>query len=337
MQQKNFTRIAINGFGRIGRAAFKAALNNHIKIVAINDLSDTAALAHLLKYDSVYGSYNRAVTSDPKNIIVDGIKYPVFAIKEAKDLPWKKLEVDVVLECTGKYVNDGTAKAHLQAGAKKVIISAPAKGKPFVPTYVFGSNEEQYKGEALISMGSCTTNCIAPISKVIQENFGIKEAFFTTIHAYTADQNLVDGPHKDLRRARSAAINTIPTSSGAAISVAETQPKLKEKFDGLAVRVPVVCGSLTDLVFLVRTKTTVAKVNGVLKKAARLKNLQKYLSVTDDPVVSSDIVGNPASSIVDLSLTMVVSGDLLKVLSWYDNEWAYSLRLVEMAEYIMNK
>lgn len=336
MKQTQPVKVAINGFGRIGRAAFKAALEGQsVKVVAINDLVDTATLAHLLKYDSVYGFFEKKVEHDEKNLIVDGIKYPALSVKEASSLPWRKLGVDVVLECTGRYVNDGAAKVHWQAGAKKVIVSAPAKGKGAVPTYVFGSNEKEYKGENLISMGSCTTNCIAPITKVIQENFGIKQAFFTTIHAYTADQNLVDGPHKDLRRARSAAYSIIPTSSGAAISVAETQPNLKGRFDGLAIRVPVICGSLTDLVFLLRAKTTVQKVNAVLKKAARSKELARYLTTISDEIVSADIIKNTASSIVDLNLTMVVNGDLVKVLAWYDNEWAYSLRLVEMAQYIM--
>lgn len=331
-------KIAINGFGRIGRAAFKIALeNSKFQVVAVNDLTDNATLAHLLKYDSVYGVYNKEIKSDEKNIYIDGVAYHSYSIKELEQLPWKNLEIDVILECTGKFLKDGVAEGHLKAGAKKVILSAPAKGNPKVPTYLIGVNEDKYNGEDVISNASCTTNCIAPVTKVILDNFGIKKAFLNTIHSYTADQNLVDGPHKDLRRARSAAQNIVPTSTGAAIAVTEVLPELKNKFDGVAIRVPSVCGSLSDITYTLKNKTTTEEVNKVLKKAAASGRLKNILAVTNEPIVSSDVIGNPASTIVDLPSTMMLGDDYLKVLAWYDNEWGYSCRLVEMAEVVMKK
>jgi len=338
IKPKKQINLAINGFGRIGRAAFKIALKNpNLKIVAINDLVDNATLAHLLKYDSVYGRYDKNIKSDSKNIYVDKTKYPVFAEMDPAKLPWKKYEVDVVLECTGRFVKDGAAKAHHKAGAQKVILSAPAKGKPEIPTYLIGVNTDKYKGEEIISNASCTTNCIAPVTKVIDENFGIKSAFLNTIHSYTADQNLVDGPHRDLRRARSAAHNIIPTTTGATIAVTKIIPKLEGKFEGVALRVPTICGSISDLTFLVRTKTTAKQVNSVLKKASRSKELKNILNTSDEPLVSSDIIGSEYSAIVDLQSTQVLNETLIKVLAWYDNEWAYSHRLVEMIEIVMKK
>ena len=331
-------RVAINGLGRIGRAVFKIALENpKIKIVAINDLTDNQTLAHLLKYDSVYGAYKKDVSSDKKNLYVDKAKYPVYALPEPVKLPWKKLNVDVVLECTGRFVKDGAARAHIKAGAKKVIISAPAKGKGNVPTYLIGVNADKYQGENLISMASCTTNSIAPVTKIIDENFGIKQAFLTTIHSYTANQNLVDGPHKDLRRARAAAYNIVPTTTGATHAVIKAMPKLKDRFEGIAVRVPTICGSLSDLVYLVRTKTNAKKVNAVLKKASQTKALKGILGVTEEPLVSTDIIKSGCSTLVDLLSTQVLGGNLIKVLTWYDNEWAYSKRLVEMVEIVAQK
>lgn len=331
-------RVAINGFGRIGRAVFKFLENDpKVKIVAINDLTDNKTLAHLFKYDSVFGKYEGEVDSDNKNIFINGNKYPVFENPDPSKLPWKRLDVDVVIESTGFFVKDGSAKAHIKAGAKKVVISAPAKGSGNVPTYLIGVNEDKYKGEQIVSMASCTTNCIAPVTKLIDENLGIKKAFLTTVHAYTSDQNLVDAPHKDLRRARAAAHNMIPTTTGAAIAVTEVLPKLKGKFEGMAIRVPVVNGSLSDLVFEVKSKTTVAKVNAIFKKAAKNKALKKVISVVDGPIVSTDIIGDPHSAVVDLSCTQVVQEKLIKVFAWYDNEYAYSKRLSEMVEIVMGK
>ncbi len=330
-------RVAINGFGRIGRAVFKFLENDpKVKIVAINDLTDNQTLAHLFKYDSVFGKYAGEVTSDNKNIYVSGNKYPVFENPDPAKLPWKRLDVDVVIESTGFFVKDGSAKAHIKAGAKKVVISAPAKGGN-IPTYLIGVNEDKYKGEDVVSMASCTTNCIAPVTQLIDENLGIKKALLTTVHSYTSTQNLIDGPHKDLRRARAAAHNMIPTTTGAAIAVTEVLPKLKGKFEGMAIRVPVINGSLSDLVFEVKSTTTPAKVNSIFKKAARSKALRDVLSVSDEPIVSTDIIGDSHSAVVDLSCTQVVQEKLIKIFVWYDNEYAYSKRLSEMVEIVMKK
>jgi len=329
--------IAINGFGRIGRAAFKALLaKKGINVVAINDLTDTVTLAHLLKYDSCYGIYNKKVDFTKDSIVVGGKKYRIIAEKDPAKLPWKELNVDVVIESTGRFTDKEGCKLHLKAGAKKVIISAPGKGN--IKTIVLGVNEEKLKkSDKIISMASCTTNCLAPLTEVIRQNFGIKKAIMSTVHSYTADQNLVDGPHRDLRRARSAALNIVPTTTGAAISVTETIPSLKNKFDGMAMRVPTPVGSLCDVTFVTNKKVDEKKVNAALKKAAKSFRFKGILEVTEEPVVSSDIVGNPASSIIDLDLTKVVMGDLLKVVSWYDNEWGYSNRLADLCEYIGKK
>ncbi|MFH1235737.1 MAG: type I glyceraldehyde-3-phosphate dehydrogenase [Parcubacteria group bacterium] len=325
-------RLAINGFGRIGRAAFKIALEtNDLEVVALNDLTDTKTLAHLLKYDSVYGKYDKDVSHSDSEIIVGGAKYPVYAEKEPENLPWKRLQVDVVIESTGHFVKDGKAAAHIRAGAKRVIISAPAKGGN-VDTIVLGVNEEKLKGQELISNASCTTNCIAPVVKVLLKEFGIEKVMMTTIHSYTADQNLIDAPHKDLRRARAAAHNIVPTSTGAAIATAETIPELKGLFDGLALRVPTICGSLSDFVFILKKNVTKEEINAAFKKAAASPAYKGILEATEEPIVSSDIIGNPHSSIVDLSLTNVVGGNMVKVVAWYDNEMGYSYRLVELVE-----
>lgn len=326
-------KIAINGFGRIGRAAFKVAITKpNIKVVAINDLMPPETLAHLLKYDTVYGRYERKVEYDSKNLIVDGQKYLITSEKDPSLLPWKKLGVDVVLECTGRFTKKQDAALHLKAGAKKVVLSAPAKGGG-VPTYILGVNTLEKIKESVISNASCTTNCIAPIADVMVKEFGVEKAMMSTVHSYTADQNLVDGPHKDLRRARTAAQNIVPTTTGAAIATTEVIPKLKEKFDGMAIRVPTACVSLSDFTFVLkRKKVTKTQVNSALRKAAHSKQLKGIMEVTTEPLVSSDFIGNPASVIVDLSLTQVVGGNLVKVVGWYDNEWGYSNRLVEMAE-----
>jgi glyceraldehyde 3-phosphate dehydrogenase len=327
-------KIAINGFGRIGRAAFKIALeHDSLEIVAINDLTDAATLAHLLRHDSAYGAYRHEVEAGDGEIIVDGKRYPVFSEPNPEKLPWGEYGVEVVLECTGRFVKGDEAERHLQGGAGKVVLSAPAKGSD-IPTYLIGVNDRDYSGEPVISNASCTTNCIAPVAAVMEEHFGIEKAMMTTIHSYTADQRIQDAPHKDLRRARAAAENIVPTTTGAAIAVTKIMPGIEGKFDGLAVRVPTLVGSLTDLTFLVRKKTTVEEVNAVLEEAARDPEYSRALAVTREPLVSSDFVGNPFSSIVDLPMTKVVDGDLVKVMAWYDNEWGYSNRLVEMAEQI---
>jgi glyceraldehyde 3-phosphate dehydrogenase len=331
--------IAINGFGRIGRAVFKAIDQKHIKanIVAINDLNDTKTLAHLLKYDSVYGQYNKIIKADDKNLIIEGRKIQKFSEREPNKLPWKDLNVDIVIECTGFFRTKESVSLHLQAGAKKVIISAPAKGGE-IKTIVLGVNEDKIKkSDQILSMASCTTNCLAPMTEVIRKEFGIKKALMTTIHSYTADQNLVDNAHKDLRRARGAALNIVPTTTGAAIATTLAIPTLAGKFDGMSMRVPTPVGSLCDVVYITSKQVDEKKVIQAFKKAAASARLKGILTVTEEPIVSSDIVGNPASSIVDLSLTKVIDGDMLKVISWYDNEWGYSCRLADLVEYIGKK
>lgn len=329
--------LAINGFGRIGRATFKILLEKPgINVVAINDLTDTKTLAHLLKYDTCYGIYEKKVDFTKDSLIVNGKKYKITAEKDPVVLPWKDLEVDIVLECTGKFRSKEKAMAHITAGAKKVIISAPADD-PAVKTFVLGVNEEKIsKKDLVISNASCTTNCLAPITEIVRKNFGIKKAIMTTIHSYTADQNLVDGPHKDLRRARAAAANMVPTTTGAAIAVTETIPSLKDKFDGMAVRVPTPVVSLTDVVFVTNKRVNEEIVNAAFKLAARSTH-KGLIEASEVELVSSDLIRNPASAIVDLGLTKVVDGDLLKVVAWYDNEWGYSCRLADIAEYIGKK
>lgn len=327
-------KLAINGFGRIGRTAFKIALDKYsdkLEVVAINDLTDPKTLAHLLKYDSNYGVWKKDVGSDESNIIVDGKKYPVVSEKEPQKLPWRDLNVDVVIESTGRFTDSEGAGLHIKAGAKKVVISAPvhADGTAGVKTYILGVNASKYSGEEVISNSSCTTNCIAPVAAVMQIKFGIVKAMMTTIHSYTADQNLQDGPHKDLRRARAAAGNIVPTSTGAAISTTETIPELKGLFDGQAIRVPTAVGSISDFTFLLKKKVTVEEVNQAFKEVSQNPMFSNVLAVTEDPVVSSDIVGRSESAIVDLSMTQVVDGDMVKVFAWYDNEFGYSNRLVE--------
>lgn len=324
-------KVAINGFGRIGRTAFKIALDkfsSELEVVGINDLGDAKTLAHLLKYDSNYGIWPHDVASDETHIIVDGKPYQVLNEKEPANLPWKQLNVSVVIESTGRFTDEVGSKLHLQAGAKKVIISAPAKGAG-IPTLLLGVNDEKYSGDEIISNSSCTTNCIAPVAKIMHDKFGVAKAMMTTVHAYTQDQNLQDGPHKDLRRARAAAQNIVPTSTGAAISTTEVIPELKGKFDGTSLRVPVAVGSISDFTFLLEKKVTPEEVNNALKEASESEQFKDILAVTDEPFVSSDIVGRPESAIVDLSLTQVVDGDMVKVFAWYDNEFGYSNRLIE--------
>ncbi len=329
-------RVAINGFGRIGRAAFKAALEKHadeIEIVAINDLTEPKVLAHLLQYDSAYGRWGKEVFADEQSIIVDNRHYPILAEKVPANLPWHDNNIDVVIESTGRFTDTEGMRQHILAGAKKVVLSAPAKGEG-VPTYIMGVNHLAYHGEELINNASCTTNCIAPVVAIIREKFGVQKALMTTTHAVTAEQNLVDGPppggkSNDLRRARAAYVNMIPTTTGAAVATTEAIPELKGFFDGRAIRVPVIVASISDLTFLLGRKTSVEEINQVFKDACQDPRWQGIASWSEEPLVSTDIIGNPHSCIIDLPLTQVVDGDLAKIFAWYDNEAGYSNRLIE--------
>lgn len=326
------TRIAINGFGRIGRCAFKVAFErSDIEIVAINDLTDTKTLAHLLKHDSSYGTYQHDVKADASGITVKGQHIKVLAEKDPAKLPWGAHGIDVVLECTGFFTKPELAQAHIDpAGAKKVIISAPAKGEG-ADTIVLGVNEDAIeKASDVISNASCTTNCITPVAGVIESNFGIQKAMMTTIHSYTASQRLQDAPAKDLREARAAAENIVPTTTGASTAAALALPALKGIFGGLSIRVPTPVVSLADFTFVLKRDVTVEEVNEVFKKAAKSTFYQGILEVTEEPLVSSDFKGNSNSAIIDLPLTAVTGGNMLKVIAWYDNEWGYSNRLVEL-------
>lgn len=325
-------KLAINGFGRIGRSAFKIAFERpDIEIVAINDLSDPKALAHLLKYDSSYGIYNREITTDEENLIVDDKKIKVFAEKEPTNLPWGELGIDVVIESTGFFTDPAKAHAHIDAGAKKVVISAPAKGEG-AKTIVIGVNEDTLdESDVIISNASCTTNCIAPVMKVLEQEIGIEKAMMTTVHSYTASQKLQDAPAKDLREARAAAENIVPTTTGASKAAAKAIPSLVGKFNGLSVRVPTPVVSLSDITAVVKRDVTKEEINEIFKKAAAEPYYEGILAVTEEELVSCDLRGNSHSCIVDLPLTDVVGGNLIKVVAWYDNEWGYSNRLVELA------
>lgn len=326
------TKVAINGFGRIGRTAFKIAFErSDIEIVAINDLTDTKTLAHLLKHDSSYGAYDHDISSDDTGIIIDGQHIKVLAEKDPANLPWGAHGVDVVIESTGFFVKPELARAHVEkAGAKKVVISAPAKGEG-ANTIVLGVNEEEIKDAGdIISNASCTTNCITPVAAVIEHAFGIEKAMMTTIHSYTASQRLQDAPAKDLREARAAAENIVPTTTGASIAAAKALPALAGIFGGLSVRVPTPVVSMSDFVIITKRDVTVEEVNAAFKKAAAEPYYQGILAVSEEHLVSSDYKGNSHSAIVDLPLTAVVGGNMLKVVAWYDNEWGYSNRLVEL-------
>ncbi|MBI5071602.1 type I glyceraldehyde-3-phosphate dehydrogenase [Candidatus Falkowbacteria bacterium] len=330
-------KVAINGFGRIGRQFFAIAQDHpNLDVVAVNDLTDPATLAHLYKYDSVYGVHPGKVSAGKDFIQVDGQKIKIFAEKDPAALPWKKLGVDVVVESTGIFTDLEGASAHIKAGAKKVVVSAPCKGE--VPTFVIGCNEEKYnpKTEHVISMASCTTNAMAPIAKVLNDKFKILKGTMTTCHSYTNDQRLLDLPHKDLRRARAAALSMIPTTTGAAKAVEKVIPDLKGKLNGLAIRVPTPIVSLLDFSLVVGKNVTVDEVNNALRTAAA-KDLKNILMVSDEPLVSVDFKKTTFSSIVDAELTMVVGENLIKVIAWYDNEWGYSTRLVEFAEMVGEK
>ena len=331
------TRVGINGFGRIGRNFFRAAIEQgaDLEVVAVNDLTDNKTLAHLLKYDSIMGRFNGEVSYDDEGIIVDGKHIKVLAQRDPADLPWGELGVEVVVESTGFFTDGEKAAAHIAAGAKKVVISAPAKNVD--GTFVMGVNDGDYDPATMniISNASCTTNCLAPLAKVLHENFGIERGIMTTIHSYTGDQRVLDAPHSDLRRARAAALNMIPTKTGAAQAVALVLPELKGKFDGLAVRVPTPTGSLTDLTFVATKEVSVEAIQAAVKAAAE-GELKGVLEYTEDPIVSTDIVGNPHTSIFDAAETKVI-GNLVKVLSWYDNEWGYSNALVRLTSLVGSK
>lgn len=329
-------KLAINGFGRIGRLAFRVALDypKEIEVVVINTSGriDVAGWAHLLKYDTAYGKYKKEIAIKKNGLVIKGKHYPVLGERGPAKLPWKKYDVDVVLESTGVFRDFENASKHLKAGAKKVLISAPAKSEN-IPTYLAGVNLEKYQGEKIIDGGSCTTNCAAPVLKVILENLGIKRAFFTTVHAYTGDQELQDGSHRAPRRGRAAAQNIVPTSTGATKAVIKAIPELAGKLEGLAIRVPILVGSLLDLVVFLEKKTSASEINQVFIKAAG-SEWKGILSVTREPLVSSDIIGNPHSAVVDLSLTQVIDGNFAKIIAWYDNEWASAQRLIETVIYI---
>ncbi|HEX2088752.1 MAG TPA: type I glyceraldehyde-3-phosphate dehydrogenase [Actinomycetota bacterium] len=328
-------KVGINGFGRIGRNLFRAAKERgaDIDFVGVNDITDPKTLAHLLKYDSVLGQFKLPVEADGDGILVDGERLQVFSERDPANLPWKKVEAEVVVESTGLFTEAEKARKHIEAGAQKVIISAPAKGEDI--TIVLGVNDEQYDATEhnVISNASCTTNCVVPMAKVLGDAFGIEQGFMTTVHAYTNDQNLLDLPHKDLRRARAAAINIVPSSTGAAKASSLALPELKGKMDGFALRVPVPDGSVTDLVCVLKREATKEEVNDAFREASENGSLKGILAYTDDPIVSSDIVGSPYSCTFDSLSTMAI-GNLVKVIGWYDNEWGYSNRLVELVQLV---
>ncbi|WP_097991772.1 type I glyceraldehyde-3-phosphate dehydrogenase [Streptomyces sp. f51] len=329
-------RVGINGFGRIGRNYFRALLEQgaDIEIVAVNDLGDTATTAHLLKYDTILGRLKAEVSHTADTITVDGHTIKVLSERNPADIPWGELGVDIVIESTGIFTKKADAEKHITGGAKKVLISAPAKDEDI--TIVMGVNQDQYDAAKhnVISNASCTTNCVAPMAKVLDENFGIVKGLMTTVHAYTNDQRILDFPHSDLRRARAAAENIIPTTTGAAKATALVLPQLKGKLDGIAMRVPVPTGSATDLVVTLQREVTKDEVNAAFKKASDDGALKGFLTYTEDPIVSSDIVGDPSSCTFDSSLTMVQEGNSVKILGWYDNEWGYSNRLVDLTVFV---
>ena len=326
-------RIAINGFGRIGRCAFKIAFDRRdAEIVAVNNRSgDPKTFAHLLKHDSTYGLYDQEISADDKNLIVGGKSIPFFNDSDPAKLPWQKLDVDVVLECTGAFTDPEKAKVHLKSGARKVVISAPAKGTG-AKTIVIGANDFELKdSDDIISCASCTTNCIAPVMKVLEDNLGIEKALMTTVHSYTPSQNLADAPNKSLRLARSATENIVPSTTGASKTTALTIPSLKNRFDGLSIRVPTPTVSLCDLTAVVKKSTTIKELNEIFQTASREPFYEGILATSEEEPVSTDFIGNAHSAIVDLALTNVVDQNLIKIVAWYDNEWGYSNRLVELS------
>jgi glyceraldehyde 3-phosphate dehydrogenase len=330
-------KIAINGFGRIGRPSFKIAFENeNMEVVAINDLTDLKTAAHLLKYDSCYGRYGHEVSVDEKNseLIIDGTRIKFLSEPDPEKLPWRELGVDVVLECSGAFEDREKNGKHIKAGAKKVVLSAPPKDD--IPVYLIGVNEHEYNPkEKIISNGSCTTNCLAPMIKVLDDKFGVEKGFMTTTHSYTNDQRVLDLPHKDLRRARAAALNIIPTTTGAAKTVGKVIKHLEGKLDGISLRVPTPVVSIVDFICILKKEASTKEINEAFSESSQ-NELDKVLAVSEEGLVSMDLKGDSHSSIVDLPLTMA-NGNMVKVVGWYDNEWGYSCRLVEMAEYISNK
>jgi glyceraldehyde 3-phosphate dehydrogenase len=324
-------KVAINGLGRIGRATFKIILETpELELVAVNDLVPPDNLAYLLKYDTVYGRYDKKVESDGDSLIVEGKRYRVFNQRDPAQLPWGDLGLDLVFECTGVFTRKEDLEKHLQAGAKFVVLSAPPKSED-IGTVVHGVNKPEDDSVRMISCASCTTNSIAPVVEIMGRRIGINKAIMTTIHAYTSTQAIVDGPHKRPRRGRAGAANLVPTSTGAAVATTKALPQYKDKFDGVAVRAPVPVGSISDIVFLTARKTTVEEVNTIFKEEAEREEYQGILGVSEDPIVSSDIIKDPRASIVDLGMTRVVDGDLVKVMSWYDNEWGYTNQMIREA------
>jgi glyceraldehyde 3-phosphate dehydrogenase len=323
-------KVSINGLGRIGRAALKIILDTpEMELKAINDLIPVDNLAYLLKHDSVYGNYEKTVEHDDKGLIIDGKKYPVYSEKDPANLPWKDHDIDVVFECTGVFTKSGGLKKHIEAGAKHAILSAPAKSED-IPTVVHGVNTAD-GGTKIISCASCTTNCITPVVEVMKRRIGIKKAMMTTIHAYTSTQGIVDSPNKKMRRGRAGAVNLVPTSTGAAKATTKVMTDLKGKFDGVAVRVPVPVGSITDMVFLTDKSTSVDELKTIFKEEAKSGRYKGILEVSEEELVSTDIIKNPAATIVDLSMTQVVDGDMVKLMAWYDNEWGYANQMIREA------
>ena len=337
-------KIAINGFGRIGRSVLRRILKNHpnLEIVAINDLKDAKTLAHLLQYDSSYGIYNKKIKATEKSLLISGTQngkeIKIFAETEPEKLPWGELDIDIVLECTGRFRDFEGAEKHIKAGAKKVIMSAPSKTPEKISSYILGINEQDFdsKKDAIVDMGSCTTNCLAPVVKVLDDNFKIINGFMTTIHSYTSDQRILDAAHKDLRRARAAAFNIIPTTTGATKAIARVMPHLEGKLGGMALRVPTPVVSIIDLACQIEKPATAEEINYTFKKASQQKNFKGILGIEDAPLVSSDYIGNSFSSIVDADFT-VAKNNLVKIIAWYDNEYAYACRLAQFAEYIGKK
>tara|TARA_Y100000310_G_C20546464_1_gene745830 strand:- start:14 stop:1006 length:993 start_codon:yes stop_codon:yes gene_type:complete len=329
-------KIAINGFGRIGRLTLRAAIQDpEIEVSAINDLTDPATLSHLLRHDSVHGPFNGTLEARKDSIIINDLKVPIFAETKPNKLPWKKLDIDLVMECTGRFREYNQANLHTKAGAKKVLLSAPAKGTKPVKTIVMGVNDHTYKGEKIVSNASCTTNCFAPMAKIINDNFKIKDGIMTTVHGYTADQHLVDAPHKDLRRGKAAALNIVPTTTGAAKAICLIIPELNNKLIGTAVRVPVPDGSLCHFIAEVKKKTDRDKVNQAFKEASE-NHLTNILEFSTESLVSTDIIGNPHSCILDSLLTECIGNNIV-VVGWYDNEWGYSNRMIDVAKLIAEK
>ena len=323
-------KVAINGLGRIGRAAFKIILGTpELELVAVNDLTHVENLAYLLKYDTVYGRYDKTVEYDAQHLIVEDKKYLVLSEKDPAQLPWRRLGVDFVFECTGRFTNREDLQKHITAGAKHACLSAPSKSDEVV-SVVHGVNEPEHSSR-LISCASCTTNCITPVVEIMERRIGVRKAIMTTIHAYTSSQAIIDGPNKRMRRGRAGAANLVPASSGAAIATTKSLPQLAGRFDGLAVRVPVPVGSIADINFVTARETSIEEVNSIFREEAQSERYKEILGVTEDQIVSSDVIKDPRASVVDLSLTQVVDGDLVKVMSWYDNEWGYTNQMIKEA------